>query len=144
MNRLNKIPDVQLSEIELSVRAANCLADLGLLTVGQLARSDGRTLESGRNVGATTLREFIRGCTQQLMVPGWVRSTDVRLNPLSEAPTGFRRLAGPYLAGERWMLELAIAQLGDVPWEVVREDGGLMLYRSTNGFREVAEEGEDV
>jgi len=64
----------------------------------------------------------------------------MELNITEPLRKGFVQLAGPYRKTERHMLEKAIAQLGAVPWQVLPSVDGIVLYRSTSGYKEVGEE----
>lgn len=48
-----------LAELELSVRATNCLESAGIVTVGDICRRSAFDLLCIRNFGETTLREVI-------------------------------------------------------------------------------------
>lgn len=135
-----KIQDIPLSEFEFSQRASNCLTLMNITTLEQLANADGKTLESGKNVGTKTLREFVRACVSCAVVPQWLNDVRLVLTPVYMEPADFVPLAGPYALTERWQLELAIAQLGNVPWVVLLDDSGLTLCRERKGYKEVGPE----
>ena len=50
---------LSLAELELSVRATNCLESAGIVTVGDLCRRSPLELLEIRNFGETTFREVI-------------------------------------------------------------------------------------
>lgn len=130
-----------LNTFEWSQRAQNCLGHAGIKTLRQLAMMDGPTLRAGRAIGIATLREFVRGCLSQLVVPKWVKEIAMNFSATATMDeTKMVRIAGPYAEEERWMLEMAIAQLGSVPWCVLIEDGGYVLCRASAGYVAVGEE----
>ena len=154
MNPLSQIldsqPETVNTKVEWSVRAKHALDELGITSLTQLARMSGRQLESGRNIGATTLREFAAGLVQNHIRPQWIMEIKPQfLDRASSQPDEerFIEIAGPYNPSERWMLELAIAQLNTVEW-CVRVDIGLQnqvqhyLYRAKAGFKQTQPEEE--
>jgi DNA-directed RNA polymerase subunit alpha len=86
--RLKKLLNMSVNEIELSVRAANCLNNANITTVGQLAQKSETEMLKYRNFGKKSLNE-IKDKLQQLGLslgqkfePGLVEAA-----PLSEAAT---------------------------------------------------------
>lgn len=57
-NRLRKLLNMSVNEIELSVRAANCLNNASILTVGELARKTEAEMLKYRNFGKKSLNEI--------------------------------------------------------------------------------------
>ncbi len=57
-NRLRKLLNMSVNEIELSVRAANCLNNANLLTVGELAMKSEAEMLKYRNFGKKSLAEI--------------------------------------------------------------------------------------
>lgn len=57
-NRLRKLLNMSVNEIELSVRAANCLNNASILTVGELARKTEADMLKYRNFGRKSLNEI--------------------------------------------------------------------------------------
>nr|WP_018289836.1 DNA-directed RNA polymerase subunit alpha [Verrucomicrobium sp. 3C] len=57
-NRLRKILNMSVNEIELSVRAANCLNNANIATVGQLAQKTEAEMLKYRNFGKKSLNEI--------------------------------------------------------------------------------------
>lgn len=57
-NRLRKLLNMSVNEIELSVRAANCLNNANILTVGELARKTENEMLKYRNFGKKSLNEI--------------------------------------------------------------------------------------
>ncbi len=134
-----KISDTPVTAVEWSKRASNCIIEMGIKTLGQIAACSGLELLGRRNVGVNVLREMAQVCVSHNISPNFVKDCVLRLD-LSPVPDGFKRLAGPYTSLERWMLEMAIAQLGEVPWHVAQELDGMVLYRSNSGWKDVEEE----
>jgi DNA-directed RNA polymerase subunit alpha len=64
-NRLRKLLNMSVNEIELSVRAANCLNNANILTVGELAMKSEAEMLKYRNFGKKSLAE-IRAKLEQL------------------------------------------------------------------------------
>lgn len=57
-NRLRKLLNLSVNEIELSVRAANCLNNANILTVGELATKSEAEMLKYRNFGKKSLNEI--------------------------------------------------------------------------------------
>ncbi len=57
-NRLRKLLNMSVNEIELSVRAANCLNNANILTVGELAMKSESEMLKYRNFGKKSLNEI--------------------------------------------------------------------------------------
>ncbi|MFY8267866.1 MAG: DNA-directed RNA polymerase subunit alpha C-terminal domain-containing protein, partial [Terrimicrobiaceae bacterium] len=64
-NRLKKLLNMSVNEIELSVRAANCLNNANITSVGQLALKSEAEMLKYRNFGKKSLNE-IKEKLQQL------------------------------------------------------------------------------
>lgn len=64
-NRLRKLLNMSVNEIELSVRAANCLNNANITTVGELAMKGEQEMLKYRNFGKKSLNE-IKGKLEQL------------------------------------------------------------------------------
>lgn len=64
-NRLRKLLNMSVNEIELSVRAANCLNNANITTVGELAMKSEQEMLKYRNFGKKSLNE-IKGKLEQL------------------------------------------------------------------------------
>jgi DNA-directed RNA polymerase subunit alpha len=56
--RLKKLLNMSVNEIELSVRAANCLNNANIITVGQLAQKSEQEMLKYRNFGKKSLNEI--------------------------------------------------------------------------------------
>jgi DNA-directed RNA polymerase subunit alpha len=57
-NRLRKLLNMSVNEIELSVRAANCLNNANITTVGELAMKTEQEMLKYRNFGKKSLNEI--------------------------------------------------------------------------------------
>ena len=57
-NRLRKLLNMSVNEIELSVRAANCLNNANITTVGELAMKSAQEMLKYRNFGKKSLNEI--------------------------------------------------------------------------------------
>jgi len=57
-NKLRKLLNMSVNEIELSVRAANCLNNANITTVGELAMKPEQQNPKNRNFGKTSLNEI--------------------------------------------------------------------------------------
>jgi DNA-directed RNA polymerase subunit alpha len=57
-NKLRKLLNMSVNEIELSVRAANCLNNANILTVGELAMKSESEMLKYRNFGKKSLNEI--------------------------------------------------------------------------------------
>src|SRR5204863_5847151 len=56
--KLRKLLNMSVNEIELSVRAANCLNNANIITVGQLAQKTEQEMLKYRNFGKKSLNEI--------------------------------------------------------------------------------------
>jgi len=63
-SRLKKLLNMSVNEIELSVRAANCLNNANITTVGQLAQKSEAEMLKYRNFGKKSLNEIKDKLTQ--------------------------------------------------------------------------------
>jgi len=57
-NKLRKLLNMSVNEIELSVRAANCLNNANITTVGELAMKSEQEMLKYRNFGKKSLNEI--------------------------------------------------------------------------------------
>jgi DNA-directed RNA polymerase subunit alpha len=57
-DRLAQVLNVPVTDFELSVRSRNCLQKMGIMTLGDLARTTEQTLLSSKNFGETSLVEI--------------------------------------------------------------------------------------
>ena len=102
---LKKLLNMSVNEIELSVRAANCLNNANITTVGQLAMKSEAEMLKYRNFGKKSLNE-IKDKLQELGL-----SLGMQLDPsLLEQPYGGPLLGGSDLGSEGPGLASLIAQ----------------------------------
>ena len=73
--KLKKLLNMSVNEIELSVRAANCLNNANITTVGQLAMKTEQEMLKYRNFGKKSLNE-IKGILGEMAL-----SLGMRLDP---------------------------------------------------------------
>lgn len=135
-----KLPDTNLNNVELSARARRVLRENGFKTVGQLAMPERLQLD-GASDGL--MREFAAVCVRYLFTPNWLKTMTIpaRGHVLAEFALKFAPLSGPYTLNERWMLELAVAQLGpSIEWGIYFDGSAQWLLRSRAGYKEVEEE----
>lgn len=57
-DRLAQVLNIPVTDFELSVRSRNCLQKMGVMTLGDLARTSEQTLLSSKNFGETSLVEI--------------------------------------------------------------------------------------
>ena len=81
--RLRKILNMSVNEIELSVRAANCLNNANIITVGQLAQKTEQEMLKYRNFGKKSLNE-IKEKLQSLNLSLGMKFEPGLLEPLKE------------------------------------------------------------
>lgn len=125
------------------------LASAKITTVQELCSTNLDALTGTRFSGTKTIREVLSWLILQCRKPAWISEFAWRTakdpRDLNAAPEGFKVLSGPYYKHEREMLEVALAQLGNIPACVVAEaNGELNIYRTTVGWLEVEplQEGE--
>jgi DNA-directed RNA polymerase subunit alpha len=102
--RLKKILNMSVNEIELSVRAANCLNNANITTVGQLAMKSEQEMLKYRNFGKKSLNEI------KEKLSGLGLSLGQKFDPaLLEAPDANKSveavLSGPVLSAEQERVE---------------------------------------
>src|SRR5256714_7516328 len=86
-NKLKKLLNMSVNEIELSVRAANCLNNANITTVGQLAMKSEQEMLKYRNFGKKSLNE-IKDKLQQLgLALGMTFEPDLLEAPKEESNT---------------------------------------------------------
>ncbi len=83
--RLRKILNMSVNEIELSVRAANCLNNANIITVGQLGQKTEQEMLKYRNFGKKSLNE-IKEKLQSLNLSLGMKFELGLLEPLKEEP----------------------------------------------------------
>ncbi len=58
-DRLDQVLQLPVSDFELSVRSRNCLQKMGILTLGDLARTTEAEILASKNFGETSLQEIV-------------------------------------------------------------------------------------
>ena len=81
-SKLKKLLNMSVNEIELSVRAANCLNNANITTVGQLAMKTEQEMLKYRNFGKKSLNEI----KDKLTGPGPVARHELRAGPARQPP----------------------------------------------------------
>jgi DNA-directed RNA polymerase subunit alpha len=84
--RLRKLLNMSVNEIELSVRAANCLNNANITTVGQLAMKSEAEMLKYRNFGKKSLNEIKEKLTSLGLSLGMSFEADLLEGPKEEAP----------------------------------------------------------
>ena len=135
-------PAPTIGSTQWSGRAWACIEKLQIKTFEQLAALKGDTLAKLDNVSKGVIREFARACIAANVFPSFVRGPSIMLNFWPLPPVDYKHLSGPYGKADRWQLEIAIAQLGSIPWVVVADENGdgINLYRDERGWRLVEPE----
>ncbi len=82
---LKKLLNMSVNEIELSVRAANCLNNANITTVGQLAQKTEAEMLKYRNFGKKSLNEIKEKLTQLGLSLGMKFDTNLIESPISES-----------------------------------------------------------
>jgi DNA-directed RNA polymerase subunit alpha len=90
-NRLRKLLNMSVNEIELSVRAANCLNNANIITVGQLAQKTEQEMLKYRNFGKKSLNE-IKDKLQSLGLSLGMKFESGLLEPYKEDPSALAKL----------------------------------------------------
>ncbi|HTB64554.1 MAG TPA: DNA-directed RNA polymerase subunit alpha [Opitutales bacterium] len=83
-NRLRKLLNMSVNEIELSVRAANCLNNANITTVGELAMKSEQEMLKYRNFGKKSLNE-IKQKLEQLGLSLGMKFDERMLEKIAEA-----------------------------------------------------------
>src|SRR5256714_12918524 len=85
--KLKKLLNMSVNEIELSVRAANCLNNANITTVGQLAQKTESEMLKYRNFGKKSLNE-IKDKLQQLVLGLGMKVETGLVEPVAGGPDG--------------------------------------------------------
>jgi DNA-directed RNA polymerase subunit alpha len=85
-DRLDQVMGLPVSDFELSVRSRNCLQKMGILTLGDLARTTEEDILASKNFGETSLVE----------IKEMLASKGLTLGQMAQ-PTGFEEVAAPPL-----------------------------------------------
>ena len=86
--KLKKLLNMSVNEIELSVRAANCLNNANITTVGQLAMKTEQEMLKYRNFGKKSLNEIKEKLTALGLALGMNFEADLLDTPKEEAAGG--------------------------------------------------------
>ena len=65
-----------VSDLDLSVRASNCLEAENIKTIGELCRMDSESLTKLRNFGRVTLKEIEKKLTERALRLGMAEEVD--------------------------------------------------------------------
>jgi len=84
--KLKKLLNMSVNEIELSVRAANCLNNANITTVGQLAMKSEQEMLKYRNFGKKSLNEIKDKLTQLGLALGMNFEAGLIETPVKEEP----------------------------------------------------------
>ena len=84
--KLKKLLNMSVNEIELSVRAANCLNNANITTVGQLAMKTEQEMLKYRNFGKKSLNEIKEKLAGLGLTLGMTFETDLLETPKEDAP----------------------------------------------------------
>jgi len=85
-NKLRKLLNMSVNEIELSVRAANCLNNANITTVGELAMKTEQEMLKYRNFGKKSLNEIKDKLTQLGLALGMNFEAGLIETPVKEEP----------------------------------------------------------
>ena len=89
--KLKKLLNMSVNEIELSVRAANCLNNANITTVGQLAMKSEQEMLKYRNFGKKSLNEIKDKLTSLGLGLGMTFEPDLVEPPKQAAGSGLNR-----------------------------------------------------
>src|SRR5512136_752113 len=89
--KLTKLLNMSVNEIELSVRAANCLNNANITTVGQLAMKTEQEMLKYRNFGKKSLNEIKEKLNALGLSLGMTFEADLLDTPKEEAPAALTR-----------------------------------------------------
>lgn len=84
LKQLRKLLNMSVNEIELSVRAANCLNNANIVTVGQLAMKTEAEMLKYRNFGKKSLKEIKDKLAQHKLTLGMKFDSDMLETPVVE------------------------------------------------------------
>jgi DNA-directed RNA polymerase subunit alpha len=85
-SKIKKLLNMSVNEIELSVRAANCLNNANITTVGQLAMKTEQEMLKYRNFGKKSLNEIKEKLTGLSLSLGMKFEPDLLETPVKEIP----------------------------------------------------------
>jgi DNA-directed RNA polymerase subunit alpha len=90
-NKMKKLLNMSVNEIELSVRAANCLNNANITTVGQLAMKSEQEMLKYRNFGKKSLNEIKDKLAALGLTLGMTFEPDLLDAPKDETPAALTR-----------------------------------------------------
>jgi DNA-directed RNA polymerase subunit alpha len=132
-DRLSQVLNLPVTDFELSVRSRNCLQKMGLLTLGDLARTTEQELLSSKNFGETSLveiKEMMSSKGLQLgQFAGEKRVPEVTFEPEMMTPDEQALLNKPIadlnlsVRARKCMIRLGISTIG----ELLRRTGDELL-----------------
>ena len=132
-DRLSQVLNLPVTDFELSVRSRNCLQKMGLLTLGDLARTTEQELLSSKNFGETSLveiKEMMASKGLQLgQFAGEKRVPEVSFEPEMMTPDEQALLNKPIadlnlsVRARKCMIRLGISTIG----ELLRRTGDELL-----------------
>lgn len=132
-DRLSQVMNVPVTDFELSVRSRNCLQKMGIMTLGDLARTSEQELLASKNFGETSLHEIKEMMSSRGLELGMLATERPRIEPIPE-PTAISAdeqalLNKPIsdlnlsVRARKCMARLNIATLG----ELIRHTGDELL-----------------
>lgn len=123
-DRLSQVLNLPVTDFELSVRSRNCLQKMGLLTLGDLARTSEQDLLASKNFGETSLveiKEMMSSKGLQLgQFAGEKRVPDVSFEPEVMSPDEQALLNKPIadlnlsVRARKCMIRLGISTIGEL------------------------------
>lgn len=132
-DRLSQVLSLPVTDFELSVRSRNCLQKMGLLTLGDLARTSEQELLSSKNFGETSLVEIKEMMSSKGLslgqFAGEKRVPDVAFEPEVMTPDEQALLSKPIadlnlsVRARKCMVKLGIGTIG----ELLRRTGDELL-----------------
>jgi DNA-directed RNA polymerase subunit alpha len=132
-DRLSQVLNLPVTDFELSVRSRNCLQKMGLLTLGDLARTSEQELLSSKNFGETSLVEIKEMMSSKGLslgqFAGEKRVPDVAFEPEVMTPDEQALLGKPIadlnlsVRARKCMIKLGISTIG----ELLRRTGDELL-----------------
>ena len=83
-DRLDQVMSLPVSDFELSVRSRNCLQKMGILTLGDLARTSEEEILASKNFGETSLVEIKEMLASKGLSLGQMAQPSAPLEPVAE------------------------------------------------------------
>ncbi|MFM8735290.1 MAG: DNA-directed RNA polymerase subunit alpha C-terminal domain-containing protein [Pirellulales bacterium] len=125
-DRLDQVLSLPVSDFELSVRSRNCLQKMGVLTLGDLARTTEEEILASKNFGETSLVEIkdmlaSKGLTLgQLATPAQAAAAEMAIEPLEPSADEQEVYAQPIgelnlsVRARKCTTKLGITTIGDL------------------------------